>query len=237
MQATPRLPVYQIWPEGCTGPLKTWHRNHFFPLSEAVRVTPQQDSPSTSTIAEKPRPVTRSQSKPLTVDDEDSEDEEMGIDWLWLSHTPEVVITPLPHSTVTGSGTLRPEAREFVLRDGPSEDPEDPPHSLQGTDSEDSFSSIEAEIQDIEIQGAEVDEQEEEGGGDDISLPETPKPKEQGAKRIIHPPRRLTYDTLGECSEEVYFNSPTDLVEDNPWHIYTGHSRVSSKWTEQSPSL
>lgn len=32
----PELPVYQIRPEGKTGPLKTWHRNHLLSISEAV---------------------------------------------------------------------------------------------------------------------------------------------------------------------------------------------------------
>lgn len=34
----PGLPVYQIQPEGESGPRKMWHRNHLLPLSDAVRV-------------------------------------------------------------------------------------------------------------------------------------------------------------------------------------------------------
>lgn len=37
-QRLPGFPVYQIRPEGKTGPLKTWHRNHLLPISEAVWV-------------------------------------------------------------------------------------------------------------------------------------------------------------------------------------------------------
>ena len=68
----PGFPVYQSWPEGSTGPLKTWHRNHLLPLSEAVHVPPQTDLQSTPTASQRSQPVTRSQSVPL-AEDENSE--------------------------------------------------------------------------------------------------------------------------------------------------------------------
>lgn len=53
----PCLTVYQIRPEGETGPRKMWHRNHLLPLSDAVRVPPVPQLPPQKPIP----PSTRSQ--------------------------------------------------------------------------------------------------------------------------------------------------------------------------------
>uniref|UniRef100_A0A8C5QI47 Integrase catalytic domain-containing protein n=1 Tax=Leptobrachium leishanense TaxID=445787 RepID=A0A8C5QI47_9ANUR len=90
----PGLPVYQIRPEGSTGPLKTWHHNHLLPLSEADCVPLQSEPQSTATVPQKSHPVTRSQPVPRVTEGEDSEDEETSIDWLWPSQMSEPVVLP-----------------------------------------------------------------------------------------------------------------------------------------------
>ena len=172
----PGLPVYQIKPEGSTGPLKIWHRNHLLPLTEAVRITPRQELPSTSTAV--PRPVTRSQSGSLAT--EDSEEEEMEISWLWSPEMPGVDANCPPHRGGKDNGILRPEAPEFVPQNGHSED-----HS--------SFN-------DIEVQESAV-------GEDSTCSKIVPTPKRQRVKREIHAPKRLTYDVLGECSDQTRFTA------------------------------
>lgn len=81
----PWLPVFEIRPEGSAGPVKTWHRNHLLPLTEAVRIIPEEELSSTSKVAR--RPVTRSQPGSLTT--EDNVEKDMDISWLWSSDTPE----------------------------------------------------------------------------------------------------------------------------------------------------
>lgn len=65
---------------------------------------------------------------------------------------------------------------------------------------------------------------------EEASVPITPDPREQREKRVIRPPKRLTYDGLGESSEEVILTSQRTLDTPNyrfgggrppltPWHI------------------
>ncbi|CAI9539294.1 unnamed protein product [Staurois parvus] len=85
----------------------------------------------------------------------DSEDEEMGMDWLWLSQMLESAIPPSP-ATVIDTGILRPEAPEFVPQSPPIEELEDSQSSLPTTDSADIPSFIEEEVRDeAKIQGEE----------------------------------------------------------------------------------
>lgn len=150
----PGLPVYQIRPEGSTGPLKTWHRNHLLPLLEAIRITPHQELTSTSTADPGSRPVTRSQSEPLATHG-DSE-EEMEIGWLWSYNMPEADANCFLHTRERNRGVLRPQAREFVPQNGHSEDANDDPPSVQETEAEDYLSFSEAEVQDVEMPEVEL---------------------------------------------------------------------------------
>lgn len=93
----------------------------------------------------------------------------------------------------------------------PSEDLEDSQFPMSAADSEDS---------DLPAEEEEVKEGEEIEASD----PTTSKPKGQRKRRIVCPPKRLTYDILGENSEEVILTSQrtlqdppnANLVEDNP---------------------
>lgn len=81
----PGLPVFEIRPEGSDRPTKTWHRNHLLPLTDAVRIIPEEELSSTSEVAQ--RPITRFQSG--TSATEDNEERKMDISWLWSSNIPE----------------------------------------------------------------------------------------------------------------------------------------------------
>lgn len=94
------------------GPVKTLHHIHLLPLSEAVNVPQQPDLRPIQTTSQRSRSITRSQSLPQNTNEEDSEDEKMGMDWLWLSTLSETANPPSFRKTNTG--TLRPEAPEFI---------------------------------------------------------------------------------------------------------------------------
>lgn len=178
----PGLPVYEIKPEGNTGPVKTWHRNHLLPLTEAVRISTEGESPSTSTDV--CRPITRSQLAPST-----DEDEEVGLSWLWPPEASETDTDTSSEVDEVNNGTLRAEAPEFVPATHPAKEPSTliyPPSLVT------------------------------KGRDDDICKKGIDTPKVQRAKRDIRPPRRLTYDTLGECSEASQFVSKRNLELPGP---------------------
>ena len=172
----------EIKPEGNTGPVKTRHRNHLLPLTEAVRISTEEESPSTPTDVR--RPITRSQLAPST-----DEDEEVEMSWLWPPETSETDADISSEVEEDNNGTLRAEAPEFVLATHLAEEPSTLIYSP----------SLVTERRD-----------------DDICQKGMDTPKVQRAKRDIRPPRRLTYDTLGECSEASQFVSKRNLELSGP---------------------
>lgn len=127
----------------------------------------------------------------------------MGMDWLWQSTVAETDTPLSPREADVG--TLRPEALEFI--------PQRQPLASQGD-----FPSYPA-VEDIEVPQPSA------GSEEEATIPETPEPKEQRGKQTICPPKRLTYDILGESSEEAVLTSQrmhslpilptTGLVEGN----------------------
>ena len=227
----PNLPVYQIRPEGRVGPLKTWHRNHLLPLSEAVRLPPDPVSHEVPSTSQGHRPVTRSQTAFPDVRDgdspiEDLEDEEEVPDWMWSSQLPEPTTAYLSSSELVERGTLRAEAPEFVPFHMLTEevaDGEDPEEEIALFSEEELTASETPESNALGLEEEAIEESPRAAGS---STSKIVTPKEQRERRVIHPPKRLTYDQLGECSEEAIFtskrtldqpsSSTADLVEDNP---------------------
>lgn len=115
----PGLPGYQIFPERSVDPLKTWHNNHILSLSEEVHVLQQPDSQAT----------------PPNMGEEDSEDGEMGIDWLWSSPMPETA-TPSSPFREMDIGILRSAAPEFIPHSQPLPNQYDPQTPLIAGNSE-----------------------------------------------------------------------------------------------------
>lgn len=98
--------------------------------------------------------MTRSQSVPLNIDEEDSEAEELGIDWLWPSQISETVAPSSPPPKETDTGIFRMETPEFVSQSQPLESLEDPQTSLMARDSE-AFHPSEVEEEGSVVQEAE----------------------------------------------------------------------------------
>lgn len=81
---------------------------------EAIRITAQEELPSTSTVVH--RPLTRLRPGPSATEEEE---EEMEISWLW----PSEVDLSFQAGGEDG-GILRPEAPEFIPKSRSREDPE-----------------------------------------------------------------------------------------------------------------
>ncbi|XP_068118921.1 uncharacterized protein [Hyperolius riggenbachi] len=180
----PGLPVYQIRPEGKTGPLKTWHRNHLLPLSEAVRV-----SQPVERILPRRAPVTRSSPPPL-IEEDDDEDEDndweyyLGAQWLWPTDADTNPLTVAePHSS-----PLRADAPEFMPQSCDQEPEESLPGSEQELEPNTSVAVPSPPSTEVAEQLAEI---------------EPPLPLEQRGKHAIQPPKRLTYDFMGKSSEQA----------------------------------
>lgn len=202
----PGLPVYQLRPEGRTGPLKTWHRNHLLPLSEAVRIPVDVDSPASRVTPHRSTPMTRSQTLVEESDvesvrngEEDEEDDDMEFGWLWQRDFMDAI--PSTSADQTFSSVLRPDAPEFVPQStevtGPiCQEEVQPPdaESQKPSVEEESVEMFEDSLTGLEDQAV---------AAEDVPEPVVVEPKEQRVKRTIKPPLRLTYDAPGVSSEEA----------------------------------
>ena len=192
----PGLPVYQIRPEGKTGPLKNWHRNHLLPLNEAVRVPDRDESPSPIPSTSRQAPVTRSQQPPSTRESEDDSDEEdVCPSWMWPSEPMDVhptIMTPEPDLS-----NLRPDAPEFVPQ---ANEDNSVPSQVESLLPETSVLE-DAPVQPVqkETEFPQLTQQVEEDSAD-----EGPSGfLESRSKRLVRPPQRLTYDSPGKSTEEA----------------------------------
>uniref|UniRef100_A0A8C5PPD5 Gypsy retrotransposon integrase-like protein 1 n=1 Tax=Leptobrachium leishanense TaxID=445787 RepID=A0A8C5PPD5_9ANUR len=189
----PGLPVYQIRPDGKAGPLKNWHRNHLFPLREAVRMPVGDELPLSNPPAPRLPPVTRSQQTRVVEESErDSEEESYCLDWMRSPEPEEVVVVP-----ERWESNLRPEAPEFLLEvpetveipvapEAESYDYSSMP-SLEGSYSEEMSAPV------VERRTEPVP----------IVLPPEEELIEPEPKRSVRPPQRLTYDSPGHSTEEA----------------------------------
>ncbi|XP_040195270.1 LOW QUALITY PROTEIN: uncharacterized protein LOC120928229 [Rana temporaria] len=192
----PGLPVYQIRPEGKTGPLKNWHRNHLLPLNEAVRVPDRDESPSPIPSTSRQAPVTRSQQPPSTRESEDDSDEEdVCPSWMWPSEPMDVhptIMTPEPDLS-----NLRPDAPEFVPQ---ANEDNSVPSQVESLLPETSvLEDTPVEPVEKETEFPQLTQQVEEDSAD-----EGPSGfLESRSKRLVRPPQRLTYDSPGNSTEEA----------------------------------
>ncbi|XP_039220206.1 uncharacterized protein LOC120317584 [Crotalus tigris] len=103
------LPVYRIQPEGSSGPLKAWHRNHVLPLNEAIRVSQPAVAKASEPCSTGRRSETQAQPDPPVEEEEDSEEEEGCMGWLWSLE--DIGATSPVLDTEVGLEQLRSDAR------------------------------------------------------------------------------------------------------------------------------
>lgn len=112
--------------------------------------------------------------------EKDSENEEMGIDWLWPSQMSTSATPSQPLPKVKNTGILMPEVPEFVPQIQPLEDPQ---YFLPARDPEDIHSSIVEEGGPVvEEEGSDVLEEEMDVQEERASEPATPEPRAERVK-------------------------------------------------------
>uniref|UniRef100_A0A803JJR6 Gypsy retrotransposon integrase-like protein 1 n=1 Tax=Xenopus tropicalis TaxID=8364 RepID=A0A803JJR6_XENTR len=233
----PNIPVYQVRPEGKEGPIKTWHRNNLMPLAESVRLinsepTMSQRRPNSRRsrrLRQRQDALPAIQHSGISPEEEEDSEDEWGLDGLFYDNIQNSINSNLnadasdfipcqteqPVSSNRLTDVSMPQA-EFNVTESFDSNPDG-----SGTVLEKQIEAVQEEIlEEDNIQAENLD----------IECVTSDQPSEQSSsvnvfeprpQRLVKPPQRLTYDTLGNSTQEPVVTAHRRIYAHVPSAFYS----------------